>query len=416
MKTAAARQENGSHRRRALWRAPVRLFGGGRQGRGRVLAAVLFGIMLGAQPYLQADNAVRRVAAGNAAYAAGEYEKALSLYEEAAVDRPEAPVLPFNKGAVYYQMNELDKAQEAFEQAVAQAPDPQFEAAAKYNLGNCAFRESERWRDNDLNASLTACETSIRRYREALDLDPGLTAAARNLEVARLALKSILDAQKQEKEEGERQQQQQQKQNEELQELARRQEEAADRSRELAGAQETPARDAAGRELGTTQQELGAETKAVAQRMKNAADIPDTPASGAAPEQPLDAAVAAQEQALRELDGQQFEEAAGSQQTAAQEIRKLLESEPAPAADDTDDAATDTNPETSDKDAAAGGDKESQEGPAPEPDAAAAAEPADETPALSTGEDPRDILDEERQQRVRRQQRQRRLRPVERDW
>ena len=132
--------------------------------------------------------------------------------------------------------------------------------------------------------------------------------------------------------------------------------------------------------------------------------------------QPLDAAVAAQEQALRELDGQQFEEAAGSQQTAAQEIRKLLESEPAPAADDTDDAATDTNPETSDKDAAAGGDKESQEGPAPEPDAAAAAEPADETPALSTGEDPRDILDEERQQRVRRQQRQRRLRPVERDW
>jgi len=71
--------------------------------------------------------------------------------------------------------------------------DTKLEAKCNYNLGNCAFRECERQKDSDLKKSVEACKQAIGFYKNALRLNPEMAEAARNLEVARLTMKAMLD-------------------------------------------------------------------------------------------------------------------------------------------------------------------------------------------------------------------------------
>ena len=113
-------------------------------------------ILLGFGGTAHAASGADLVAEGNRAYQREDYEKALAAYDRASVEAPEAPQIYFNKGAVYYMQGDYTKAREMFEQAALKAKDLELEAGSQYNLGNCAFRESERQRDSDLKKSLAA--------------------------------------------------------------------------------------------------------------------------------------------------------------------------------------------------------------------------------------------------------------------
>ena len=130
---------------------------------------------------------------GNQAYQLRHYDQALSAYEEASVSEPESAHIYFNMGTAFYMKGEYAQAQKMFEQAALKSKDPALEARSTYNLGNGAFRESERLRDSDLQKSLQALETSVGHYQKALKLDPTLQDAAHNIEVARLMIKHLLD-------------------------------------------------------------------------------------------------------------------------------------------------------------------------------------------------------------------------------
>jgi Ca-activated chloride channel family protein len=147
------------------------------------------------------------VARGNEAYQAGDFDEAISRYDEASVTAPEAAAIWFNKGAVHYRKERYEDAAKAFQEAAVRAKEPQFAARAKFNLGDCAFRQAERQRDSDLGKAIEFCRTSIGHYQEALRLDPQFQNAAENIEVVRLYIKTLLDEQKKQQE----QQQQQQK-------------------------------------------------------------------------------------------------------------------------------------------------------------------------------------------------------------
>jgi len=167
------------------------------------LAAIFLVTLTGA---LLAEPAHQLVARGNEAFSAGDYEKALSLYEEASVELPESAQVYFNRGAVLYKQENYEKAIEEFKDAALKSVEPGLTSRAKYNLGNCAFRQAQRQRDSDLKEAVEKCQESIAFYREARDLDPEYKKAAENIEIVRLYLKVLFDEQKKKEEQNDKEQ------------------------------------------------------------------------------------------------------------------------------------------------------------------------------------------------------------------
>ena len=186
----------------------------------RAVAALAMAVLLVPPASARAAGARELVAQGNAAYQQGQYDKALDRYEEATVELPESPRLYFNRGAALYRQDDYPAAREAFREAALRARDPELTARAKYNLGNCAFREAQRQRDSDLAKAIEYSRESISHYQEARDLAPGFKEAAENIEIVRLYVKNLLDEQKKQQEQQQQDQDQQQNQDHQQQQQA----------------------------------------------------------------------------------------------------------------------------------------------------------------------------------------------------
>jgi Ca-activated chloride channel homolog len=158
----------------------------------------------------RADSARDAVRQGNQRYADGQYSEAINKYNEAEVEQPEAVVPKFNKANSYYRLDDLGAAIDLYQEVAAQSKDMALVGKAKYNLGNCFFQRGAKQRDSDLHKALEDMKTSIAYWREVLELDPENAKAARNIEVARLTIKDILDQIKKQQEQQQQQQQQQQ--------------------------------------------------------------------------------------------------------------------------------------------------------------------------------------------------------------
>ncbi|MDX9981256.1 MAG: tetratricopeptide repeat protein [Lentisphaeria bacterium] len=175
---------------------------------------------------LAADSLRGRLAAGNQAFAEEDYEGAAAAYREAAELDPESPYALFNQGTVAYRAGDWATARDKFQAAQRRAPNAEFEAKCRYNLGNTAFRAAQSQAKPE--DGIETCRESIRHFQDARRLDPAHTRAAQNLELSRRQLQILLEQQRQQQE----QQQQQQEANDQLKELAERQQQAADRNRQ----------------------------------------------------------------------------------------------------------------------------------------------------------------------------------------
>lgn len=140
-----------------------------------------------------AESARTSIRRGNDLYADGNFNEAINQYDQALVEMPQAPESKFNKANSYYRLDDLDKATGLYKEVAAEAKDMKLVTKAKYNLGNCYFEEGSKQRDSDLQKALESMKTSITHWRGALDIDPENKKAARNIEVARLTIKDILD-------------------------------------------------------------------------------------------------------------------------------------------------------------------------------------------------------------------------------
>jgi len=156
-----------------------------------------------------ADPVRRMIAAGNELYTAGEYTKAINKYNEALVEEPGAVEPKFNKANSYYRLDDLGEAIDLFQEVAAESKDMSLVAKAKYNLGNCLFQRGSKQMDGELSKAVEDIEKSITYWRAVLDIEPENEKAARNIEVARLTLKDLLDRLKKQQEEQDKQQQDQ---------------------------------------------------------------------------------------------------------------------------------------------------------------------------------------------------------------
>jgi len=168
---------------------------------------------------VRANSAREVLAQGNRLYGEGQYTDAVNKYNEALVEQPQALEPKFNKADGYYRMDDLGQAMDLYQEVAVGSKNMNLVAGAKYNLGNCYFQRGSKQRDSDLQKALEDMKTSITWWRQVLDLDPKNEKAARNIEVARLTIKDIMDQlkkqqeqQKQQNPKNQQDQQQQQKQ------------------------------------------------------------------------------------------------------------------------------------------------------------------------------------------------------------
>jgi Ca-activated chloride channel family protein len=152
--------------------------------------------LLGAAP-LWAAGAKALVKQGNQAYAAGDYLKAVEQYDLALADQPKAVVPLFNKANSFYHMDDLDQATELFRDVDIKSKDMSLVEKARYNLGNCAFQQGLKQRDSDLQKAVDQMKDAISHWQRALKINPNNAKAGRNIEVARLTIKDIMDQIKQ---------------------------------------------------------------------------------------------------------------------------------------------------------------------------------------------------------------------------
>jgi Ca-activated chloride channel family protein len=189
----------------------------------------------------RADDAARdSLRAGNEHYADGRFDQALESYSQldpAPEDLMYADVLN-NQAAAHFKLGAHEEARELWVRA-ASLRDAAFEARARYNIGNCHYAEALGVLQPAQTAPMPAAGQpviaggedapappagnpieslgrAIENFRDALRLDPSLTNARANMELA-AQLKKQLEDQSEQQPQSQPSDDQQQQQNQENQ-------------------------------------------------------------------------------------------------------------------------------------------------------------------------------------------------------
>ena len=182
---------------------------------GMTKIVVLIAMVLAPVQNAWAKSVQTTVRQANRLYAQAEYNAAIDKYDEALIDQPTAPEPKFNKANSYYRLDDLGKAMDLYREVAAQSKDMKLVAKAKYNLGNTHFQQGIKQKDSDLQKAVDELKSSIDYWRQVLDIEPENEKAAKNIEVARLIIKDMIDQlnkQKQQQQDQQNQQDQQQNQ------------------------------------------------------------------------------------------------------------------------------------------------------------------------------------------------------------
>jgi len=140
-----------------------------------------------------AESARRLVNQANKLYAQGKFNDAINKYEQAITESPDLLEPKFNKADSYFRLDDLENAISGYEEVAAKSKDMKLVAKAKYNLGNSYFQRGSKQKDSDLQKAIDDFKTSIDFWRSVLDIEPDNGKAAKNIEVARLVIKDLLD-------------------------------------------------------------------------------------------------------------------------------------------------------------------------------------------------------------------------------
>ena len=190
------------------------------------IITVLLLVVISAQ-IVFAESVEDQVRKGNKKYAQGNFNEAINEYDQALVDKPDAMRPKFNKANSYYRLDDIAKAMDLYEEVATGARDMGLVTKAKYNTGNCYFQRGSKQKDSDLQKALDDMKTSITFWRQVLDIEPENKKAAKNIEVARLIIKDILDQlnkQKQQQQDPNQPQEQNQQQDQSQQQQQNQQE------------------------------------------------------------------------------------------------------------------------------------------------------------------------------------------------
>ena len=283
-----------------------------------LLLLVVMAITLAATEGLaRAESARTLVDRGNSLYAAGKFDEAKKVYEEAAVKAPDSPEIQYDLGNARYKLNDLAGAAEAYQQATAKGRSRDLIGRSEFNLGNTAFRQGEVAEAKDPEAAINSFQESIGHFRAALDLNGGGKGAGRNLEVSKRRLLTVREELKKRQEAQENERRKQEEMAKELKQMADQQQAMADKSREQAGKQGAADKEAMAGQAGE-QQKMKESTDSLHRKMGQ------TPAQEKAGKE-LDQAEQHQQEAVDKLNENRPDEAAKAQDQATEALRQAAE-------------------------------------------------------------------------------------------
>ena len=116
------------------------------------------------------DRWTRQMKIGYEAYGYQDYAAAISVFQEASLQKPHNPIAHYNLGTAYYKQGKFIQAAHAFQTTLLKA-NVYNKAAVYYNLGNAQFKM------HDLSAA-------VESYKSALRLNPNDVDAKHNLNLA----------------------------------------------------------------------------------------------------------------------------------------------------------------------------------------------------------------------------------------
>lgn len=173
-----------------------------------VLFALLSGVSLAQESKAPATaerkNAPRATTSdlasdAEAALKNGDFDGAISKYDQLRKQLPHVPEIPYNMGVAAYRKGEYDRAAELFAQTLSMANDPKLRGDSAYNLGTSAYAQSLNPALNQMNPAATEqidqaseeLQRALEHYRQALDLTPKDADAAANAELAYRRLQNL---------------------------------------------------------------------------------------------------------------------------------------------------------------------------------------------------------------------------------
>jgi len=364
--------------------------------------------------YLFADSAHSLVESGNEAFSQGDYAAAFESYEKAAASGADSAIILFNKGDALYKQDKFAEALDVFEQATAKAvenKDQALEAQSRYNMGNSAFRKAEGLSRENPQMALEEYKRSSGYYQAAVKLNPDLSEAGHNLEVARMAARQIEDLIRQQQQQSRQQAQQRQDIARELENLQQEQQHAAEQSKDLGQPQKQQSVDHDAEQQAGHQRSITERTRRAEEKLERLRQEQNSQFSEDKVREHLNRAIAKQEEAEKKLLGNDMSEAYENQQDAAGELQKALQQLVQGREQEQKSENTKQEPESR-KDGA-----EQQEQQASEEAAGESNNQRQPGDASLSGESPEDILNEEIENRKYRSVRGGTgYKPVDRDW
>lgn len=181
-----------------------------------LIVALLFGIGPGDKKKGRQGNSLMRQERFEEAAAA--YREALADFETAEPDAVHSGLLN-NLGAALYRQGDFEGAQNAFEAALALAPEDAAGSAAAYNSGGAAYRSED-------------LEGALARYRQALLEDPSNEDARFNYEFVRRQLEQQENENESEQQDDQNQDQEQDQDGEQNQDQNEDQQDQQDQEQE----------------------------------------------------------------------------------------------------------------------------------------------------------------------------------------
>ncbi|GEM_PF-2376540 len=112
-------------------------------------------------------------------YEEGNYEDALSVYSEEAVENPDSPKVLYNLGNMLYRNDRFEDALPPYSHA---QDETDIKQAAVFNTGNALYRAGSSSGDGE------KLKQSLEAYKEAIRLDPGDLDAKYNYEFVKKLL------------------------------------------------------------------------------------------------------------------------------------------------------------------------------------------------------------------------------------
>jgi Ca-activated chloride channel family protein len=175
-----------------------------------ILTALLCAVLLG-----DGESARELVEAAQLAMNTERFEDAMDLYEQAGVLMPDAAEIPFNMGVAAYRAGDFERASTLFDRAGTLASDPLLQAQAAYNLGTTSAQQAISSRTDDpavaqaqMEDSTASLKTALEKFRDAIAMNPDDEDARANGELAWQWLKQLEQLQDQMQQDGQQQQEQ----------------------------------------------------------------------------------------------------------------------------------------------------------------------------------------------------------------